>query len=88
MKNLRFAFRTLAKTPLLTSVALLSLALGIGANASIYSVFEQMLLRALPVQEPERLVNFEVPGPHPGSDSCGQAGGCDEVLTYPMLRDL
>jgi predicted permease len=88
MKNLKFAFRTLAKTPLLTSVALLSLALGIGANASIYSVFEQMLLRALPVQEAERLVNFEVPGPHPGSDSCGQAGGCDEVLTYPMLRDL
>ncbi len=88
MKELRFAFRTLAKTPLLTSVAVLSLALGIGANASIYSVFEQMLLRALPVHEPARLVNFEVPGPHPGSDSCGQAGGCDEVLSYPMLRDL
>jgi len=88
MKDLRFAFRTLMKTPLLTSVAVLSLALGIGANASIYSVFEQMLLRALPVQEPERLVNLEVPGPHPGSDSCGQAGGCDEVLSYPMLRDL
>jgi len=88
MKDLRFAFRTLTKTPLLTSVAILSLALGIGANASIYSVFEQMLLRPLPVQEPDRLVNFEVPGPHPGSDSCGQAGGCDEVLSYPMVRDL
>lgn len=88
MKDVVIAFRALAKTPLLTGVAILSLALGIGANASIYSVFEQMLLRGLPVEEPDRLVNFEVPGPHPGSDSCGQAGGCGEVLSYPMLRDL
>ncbi len=88
MGDLKFALRMLARTPLLTSVAVLSLALGIGANASIYSIFEQMLLRPLPVAEPERLVNFEVPGPHPGSDSCGRAGGCDEVLSYPMLRDL
>jgi predicted permease len=88
MKDVVVALRTLAKTPLLTGVAIMSLALGIGANASIYSVFEQMLLRALPVEEPDRLVNFEVPGPHPGSDSCGRAGGCDEVLSYPMLRDL
>ncbi len=88
MKGLKLAVRTLTKTPLLTSVAVLSLALGIGANAAIYSLFEQMLLRELPVQDAGRLVNFEVPGPHPGSNSCGQAGGCDEVLTYPMLRDL
>jgi len=69
-------------------VAVLSLALGIGANAAIYSVFDQMLLQALPVEDPDLLVNLEVPGPHPGSDSCGEAGGCDEVLSYPMLRDL
>ena len=47
-----------------------------------------MLLRPLPVVEPGRLVNLEAPGPKPGSDSCNQAGGCDEVFSYPMFRDL
>ncbi len=88
MRELRLAFRSLAKTPFVTCIAVLSLALGIGANAAIYSLIDVALLRSLPVQEPERLVNIEVPGPNPGSQSCGQAGGCDEVLSYPMLRDL
>ncbi len=88
MKTLRMAVRTLRKTPFVTAVAILSLALGIGANAAIFSLFDQLLLQRLPVQEPERLVNFAVPGPQPGSNSCGSAGGCDEVLSYPMLRDL
>ena len=61
------AFRTLAKTPFVTTIAVLSLALGIGANAAIFSLFDQMLLRPLPVHEPERLVNLSAPGPKPGS---------------------
>ncbi|HEY4219341.1 MAG TPA: ABC transporter permease [Gemmatimonadaceae bacterium] len=88
MLNLRLAFRTLFKTPFVTIVAVLSLALGIGANAAIFSLFDQMLLRPLPVSQPDRLVNLGDPGPNPGSQSCGQAGGCDAVFSYPMLRDL
>ncbi len=88
MANLRLAFRTLKKTPFVTAVAVLSLALGIGANAAIYSLFDQMLLRALPVQEPDRLVNLGAPGPKPGSTSCNQAGDCDQVFSYAMFRDL
>ena len=72
MANLRLALRTLTKTPFTTSVAVVSLALGIGANAAIFSLFDQMLLRALPVEEPERLVNLAAPGPMPGSTSCNQ----------------
>ena len=49
MTNLKLAFRTLFKTPFVTIVAVLSLALGIGANAAIFSLFDQMLLRPLPV---------------------------------------
>jgi hypothetical protein len=88
MLNLKFALRTLFKTPFVTIVAIVSLALGIGANAAIFSLFNQMLLRPLPVPEPDRLVNLAAPGPKPGGTSCGQAGGCDEVFSYPMFRDL
>jgi predicted permease len=88
MPNLRLALRTLFKSPFITLVAILSLALGIGANSAIFSLFDQMLLRPLPVPHPEELVNFKTPGPKPGSNSCGQAGGCDEIFSYPMFRDL
>ncbi|HSG49357.1 MAG TPA: ABC transporter permease [Longimicrobiales bacterium] len=88
MGVLKHAFRTLFKTPFLTGVAVLSLALGIGANAAIFSLFDQMLMRALPVEAPEELVNLAAPGPMPGSTSCGQSGGCDEIFSYAMFRDL
>ncbi len=88
MTNIRLGFRTLFKTPLVTGVAVVSLALGIGANAAIFSLYSQFLLRPLPVAEPERLVNLESPGPKPGSCRGSNAGGCDHVFSYPMFRDL
>lgn len=88
MKHLRLACRALSKSPLVTAVAVLSLALGIGANAAIFSLFEQILLRPLPVHAPEELVNLGAPGPKPGLQSCNQAGGCERVFSYPMFRDL
>ena len=88
MSALKLAFRTLTKTPFVTAVAILSLALGIGANAAIFSLFDQMLLQSLPVQEPGRLVNLSAPGPNPGSQSCSQAGPCTAVFSYPMFKDL
>jgi predicted permease len=88
MIHLKHAFRTILKTPFVTAVAVLSLALGIGANAAIFSVFNQVLLRPLPVREPSQLVNLAAPGPKSGSLSCGNAGGCDLVFSYPMFRDL
>jgi hypothetical protein len=89
MANLKFAIRTLfKKSPFVTAIAIVSLALGIGANAAIFSIFNQILLRALPVPDPDRLVNLGAPGPKPGSTSCNQAGSCDAVFSYPMFRDL
>ena len=88
MRNLKLALRTLFKAPFVTAVAVLSLALGIGANAAIFSLFDQMLLRPLPVSDPEQLVNLGAPGPKPGSQSCNQAGDCEWVFSYPMFRDL
>jgi predicted permease len=88
MINLRLALRTLFRSPFVTVVAIVSLALGIGANAAIFSLFDQVLLRPLPVRNPGELVNLAAPGPKPGSQSCNQAGDCDEVFSYAMFRDL
>jgi predicted permease len=88
MRDVTLALRTLARSPLVTTVAVISLALGIGANTAIFSLFHRLLLRPLPVREPERLVNLAAPGPKPGSTSCNQAGDCTVVFSYPMFRDL
>jgi putative ABC transport system permease protein len=88
MGSIKFALRTLFKTPFVTIVAILSLALGIGANTAIFSLYNQMLIRPLPVERPGELVNLGAPGPKPGSTSCNQAGDCDVVFSYAMFRDL
>lgn len=88
MINMKLALRALVKTPFVTAVAVMSLALGIGANAAIFSTFDRILVRPLPVPEPARLVNLGAPGPKQGSTSCNQTGSCDEVFSYPMFKDL
>jgi putative ABC transport system permease protein len=59
MNDLRLAIRTLSATPIVSVVAILSLALGIGANTAIFSVVDTLLLRSLPVKDPEQLVQLE-----------------------------
>ena len=54
--TVRLALRTLFKTPFVTSVAILSLALGIGANTAIFGLMDKLIVRSLPVKEPSRLV--------------------------------
>jgi predicted permease len=87
-RDIRHSMRMLVRSPFVTTVAVVSLALGIGANAAIFSVCTQLLLRPLPVPQPDRLVNLAAPGPKPGSRSCGLAGDCETVFSYPMFRDL
>src|SRR5262245_48771198 len=88
MRSLKFAIRTLLRTPFVTAVAIVSLALGIGATAGIFSVFHQVLLQSLAVPDSSELVNLSAPGPKPGFQSCGRAGDCDVVFSYGMFRDL
>jgi len=86
VQELRFAFRTLGKSPGFTSVVVLTLALGIGANTAIFGLIDQLLVRALPVREPERLVVLDGPGPFSGSTHNNS-----EVLTpisHPMFEAL
>ncbi len=88
MPSFKYALRTIFKSPFISGIAIVSLALGIGANSAIFSLFNEILLKPLPVTAPSQLVNFGAPGPQPGSNSCGMAGDCDEVFSYPMFQDL
>src|SRR5262245_45678693 len=69
MGSLKFAIRTLFRTPFVTAITIVSLALGIGATAGIFSVFHQVLLQSLAVPSPPELVNLGAPGPKPGFGS-------------------
>jgi predicted lysophospholipase L1 biosynthesis ABC-type transport system permease subunit len=68
IQNLRFAVRGLVRSPLFSIVAILSLALGIGANTAIFTLIDQILLRKLPVLAPEQLVMLFQQGAHNGSN--------------------
>ena len=63
-RDLKFAFRQLRQTPIVSGVALLSLALGIGANVAIFSLVNALILKALPIHEPERLVQLQLTHPN------------------------
>src|SRR4051812_43239786 len=87
-RDIRIAGRGLRRTPAFALTVIICLALGVGANAASFSLVDELLLRPLPVRDPGSLVNLGTAGPRTGSDSCNQAGGCNEVFSYPMYRDL
>ena len=66
-RDLKFAFRQMRRTPVVSGVALLSLALGIGANVAIFSLVNALLLKALPIHEPDRLVVLAYPSANPSN---------------------
>jgi predicted permease len=80
--DIRFAVRTLRKSPVFTVVAILSLALGIGANTAIFTLLDQVLLRLLPVKDPRQLVALKMDGFHYGGNWGMNA------LSYPMYHDF
>src|SRR6266699_2732712 len=85
MQDLRLAFRALRATPVVSIVAVLSLALGIGANTAIYSLVNSLLLRSLPVRQPQQLAML--------SDGVNQDAQSwtypiwDQIRTRPQLVD-
>src|ERR1035438_7362027 len=89
MPRIRYALRTLAKSPMLSLVVILSLGLGIGANTAIFSLLHQIVLASLPVHNPEELVLITSPGEFKsGRNSNDDSGGQDYIFSYPMFREL
>jgi hypothetical protein len=81
-RDLRYAWRGLVRAPLFSIVAVVSIALGIGANTAIFTLVNEVLLRMLPVKDPEQLVLFNGPRNHYGNNSGGN------MLSFPMYEDF
>ena len=79
--DLKLAVRGLFRSPLFSIVAILSLALGIGANTAIFTLIDQILLRKLPVKNPEELVMLYQQGPHSGSNMGSR------MHSYPIYQE-
>jgi predicted permease len=85
-QDLRFAARIFVKTPGFTAVAILTLALGIGANTAMFSLTDQVLLRLLPVERPKELVMLRSPGPQHGHSTSDYDSATS--FSYPMYKAL
>ena len=85
LNDVRHAVRTIARAPLFAAIAVVSLALGIGANAAIFSLVDQVLLRSLRVSDPGRLVVFHVSEGFPG---WAHSDNNETVFSYPLYKDL
>ena len=81
-RDFKYALRTLRRSPGFVAVAALTLALGIGANTAIFSLLDQILLRLLPVKNPQQLVLLTMRGRHYGNNWGGNA------ISHPMFRDF
>src|SRR5258708_24790057 len=78
-QDARYAFRVLVKTPAVTIVAVVSLALGIGANTAIFSLINALILRSLPVRDPQQLVSVSTISPENKEH---------DPLSLPLLEEI
>jgi putative ABC transport system permease protein len=87
LQDIRYTLRQLRRSPGFTVTVIVTLALGIGANAAIFTLFDQVLLRMLPVEKPKELVRFLWSGDFRGSMS-SFGGDSKNYFSYPMYKDL
>ncbi|HYL74092.1 MAG TPA: ABC transporter permease, partial [Bryobacteraceae bacterium] len=81
-QDMRYALRQLRRSPGFTAAAVLSLALGIGANTAVFTLLDQVLLRQLPVRDPKQLVLLTWEGANVGPNISS------DVVSYPLYKDF
>ena len=85
LRDLQYAARSLRKSPLFAAIAVTSVALGIGANAAVFTLLDQVVLRLMPVKDPAAIVQVTTA---PNSESYGGGMGDSTELSYPMYTDF
>src|SRR4051812_236213 len=85
MNDIRYAVRGLLKAPAFAATAVLTLALGIGANAAIFQLIDAVAFQKLPVQDPDRLAEVKIVG---GNKGFGVTPGPYSQLTWPVWEEL
>ena len=86
LDDIRLAFRRVLGSPGLTLLIVSTFALGIGANTAVFSLFDQVLLRSMPVKDPGSLVLIDTPGPNSGMFESNK--NFPNPISYPMFKDL
>src|SRR5258705_9388612 len=88
IQDLRYSLRQIRRSPGFMVTAVLTLALGVGANTANFSLLDQALLRSLPVRAPEQLVILSTTGKAWEGHSSDHGAGVEKSFSYPMYRDL
>jgi predicted permease len=88
LNDLRFALRQFRRSPVFVATAILTLALGIGANTAIFSLLDQALLRSLPVRDPGRLIVLKQSNAAWNGSTSNNGGEDTDYFSYPMYQDL
>src|SRR5215471_7093875 len=89
VRRIKFALRSLSQAPLLSTVVVLSLGLGIGVNTAIFSLLHQVVLTSLPVPHPEQLAVLTSPGDlKHGATSDNDSGGQEFIFNWRTFREL
>jgi putative ABC transport system permease protein len=88
LPDLRFALRQLRRSPAFATTAILTLALGVGANTAVFSLLDQALLRSLPVHDPQRLIVLKANTKTWNGSSSNNGGDDNDYFSYPMYKDL
>jgi ABC-type antimicrobial peptide transport system permease subunit len=88
LHDVRYALHGFALRQMFAVVVVLTLAVGIGVNVAVFSIFDRLMLRELNVANPRELVNVVAPGPRAANQIVNNQGSRAETFSYPMFRDL